>query len=239
MARRRSDDEQWEAWGRDFDTVVQQMHTQFHTRWVWRTLIEMLRYSEITQYATMQNYLVSTYVATICTGIRRECDLDTRTASLVRCLQMLVDRPEIASREWFTRSIEGFVEDEDLRPGVSASFDTFAPAGLAHVEPRLITADIGALRSIADPVREYVNKVLAHRERAIGGQPLAIELTFDDMNAALDEVGRITRRYYSLRHPGMTLAGMTMPRRTGLVASLHRLGRVALLHACRSARVAR
>lgn len=185
------------------------MHTLFHSRWVWRTLIEMLRHSEIKQYATMQNYMLTTYVATICTGIRRECDLDTRTTSLVRCLQMLVDGPRIASRERFIRSVEATVEDRELWPGVSASFDVFAPGGLGYVESTLITADIRNLRSVADPVREYVNKVLAHRERGIDGQPLVIDLPFKEINAALDEVGRVTKHYYSLRYPGMTLVAVT------------------------------
>ncbi len=80
---------------------------------------------------------------------------------------------------------------------------------MAHVDPLLVAADMNSLRSVAEPVRDYVNKVLAHRERAVDGQPLVIKLTFDEVNTSLDEVGRVTKRYYSLRHPGTVLASLT------------------------------
>ena len=67
----RSTEQRWTTWCDLFDAAERELFTLFHTRWMWRTLVEVLDSSKVTKYIVMQNYLVRTYTTTVCTAIRR------------------------------------------------------------------------------------------------------------------------------------------------------------------------
>lgn len=205
-----TDEERWNAWCSDFDEVEQELHALFHTRWVFRTVTGMLEHSGVPQYATVQNYLLRTYVATICTAVRREADADQRTTSLARCLRALVERPHFASRARFTALVAATLTDEasDYVQQVAAEgFLRFAPDGGDHIDPGLVAQSIERLLTAAAPVRKYTNQVIAHRERQ--GKVRREHVSFEQINNALDELSEVARQYYTLRHPGVELLMFT------------------------------
>jgi hypothetical protein len=175
---------------------------------MWKTIVQMLEHAKVPQYVTVQNYLVRTYVATICTGVRRECDTDSRSSSLAGCLEALVACPHFASRERYRSLLSSELEARDAREA-EAGYDAFAPDGESSLRADLVGADLAQLKVAAQPVRRYTNKVLAHRDRAESRKPEPISLTFDEMHEALDQVGLIARKYYRLRNPGVELASLT------------------------------
>lgn len=204
-----SDTDRWDAWCRDFDEVEREVFSLFHTRWMWRVLISLMENGvPERQYVVVQNYFLRTYVGTVCTAIRREADIDVRTSSLARCLKALIECPHFATRTRYQEIIRERQPDEDLYQRAIALFDVFAPSGGEHIDPAVPEAALRQLADAAAPIRKYTNKVLAHRERRPGDVE-RVSVTFGEINAALDEVGRITKEFYGLRHPGETLWRVT------------------------------
>jgi hypothetical protein len=202
------DTERWDAWCRSYDDVYQEMLTLFHTRWLWRTIIEMLQHSDVKQYVTVQNYLLRTYVGTVCTAIRREADRDSRTTSLARCLQMLIDCPHFSTRTRFRELLDTTTAPELAEERARRGFEQFARSGQETLDVSMIQADLESLQNAAGPVKKYTDKVIAHRENTHGGTK-RVNVSFDQINDALDVIGDLTKRYYSLRHPGVMLANLT------------------------------
>jgi hypothetical protein len=66
---------------------------------------------------------------------------------------------------------------------------------------------LSRLKAAARPIRKYTNKVLAHRDR--NGDVEKLTLSWDEINSALDEVGRIMKEFYALRHPTEHLPNVT------------------------------
>jgi hypothetical protein len=92
-------DKEWTAWCADWDAAEHEIFTLFHTRWMWRVITSLMNAGVPEgQFTIVQNCLIRTYVGTLCMGIRREVDPKARTSSLVRCLQVIADRPAMASR---------------------------------------------------------------------------------------------------------------------------------------------
>ena len=101
-----TDDASMDAWCAAFDEVERDVFTLLSTRWMWRALTGLMKNGvPERQYVVVQNYLIRTYYATMCTGIRREIDNDRRTTSLARCLRTLVSvrRSRRALAIWLRR----------------------------------------------------------------------------------------------------------------------------------------
>ena len=205
-----SDDERWANWCADFDEVESEVISLFHTRWMWRAITDLMNNGvPERQYVVVQNYFIRTYVATVCTAIRREGDRDTRTTSLARCLQALVDCPHFGTRtRYLALAREAHANSGFTDTYLASGFDRFAPDGSETVDPTIVEQALGRLSTSSALVKKYTNKVLAHRERP-SGVVEELTLTFDDINDALDEIGRVMTMFYSLRHPGTHLAAVT------------------------------
>ncbi|HEX4402882.1 MAG TPA: hypothetical protein VHZ98_16290 [Galbitalea sp.] len=201
-------DARWSDWASYFDDVEQDMATLFHTRWMWKTITGILDNSGIKQYVVVQNYLVRTYAATMCTGIRRESDIDTKTTSLARCLQILIDSPKVFTRRRFDQLLRQGGNTDWYNDFGSGGFDVFASKDGELLDPGKVQASLDRLHAAVEPVRRYTNEVVAHRQRADGAiEPVVV--TYDEIDHALDELGVITKQYYSLRHPDAQLAFLT------------------------------
>ena len=208
-------DERWEKWCRNFDAAEQDIRRLFHNRYVWLTISDMLERTaeQIHFNAIVQNWLVMQYAHSQCTGIRRECDPDTRTSSLERCLRRLLETPGMADRARYEAGIQVNPSIPDqYRQICLCGFDEFAfSPDSPDLDPDKIQADLDALRDAAQATREYTNKVVAHRD-GIGEE---ITLAWADLDQALNAVGIVLKRYYKLRHPGTVLGNLTPELPTG------------------------
>jgi hypothetical protein len=201
-------DERWDQWCSDFDEVVREMTTLFHTRWMWRNLIKLME-SATPQYTVVQGYFVRTYITTMCTALRREADRDSRTTSLARCLGQLKERPFIATRARYEAIIEARddIADPELRESVKSGFDRFSGPGDA-VDENIVDSALARLSEAVAPIKTYTDKVVAHRERWPGDTE-RISVSFPEINTALEVVGDITKQFYRLRWPGTELLRLT------------------------------
>ncbi|MFE3947106.1 hypothetical protein ACFXPV_35395 [Streptomyces sp. NPDC059118] len=202
-------DKQWQRWCDDFDAADQDIKRLFHNRYVWLTINEMWDESvdKIQLNVIVQNWFTTLYVNTQCTGIRRECDPDTRTSSLERCLRQLLESPRLASRSRYEDAIRA---DKDVQakylPNLLRGFDEFALTPSTNcLDQDRIEGDLAALRAAAQTTRDYTNKIVAHRESL----EERITLPWADLDKALNTVGKVLKRYYKLRHPGSVLANLT------------------------------
>lgn len=201
----------WAQWCSDWDAVESEVFTLFHTRWMWCAITSLMNAGlPEGQDRYVQNYLTRTYVGTVCAAIRREVDSDSRTSSLARCLQVLIDSPHLATRAWFVgeaqqhRGASGSAIHDDE---IQRLFDRFSPDGGAYVDPMVAEAALIKLTASAAPIRKYTNKVLAHRDR--DGKAADLTPSWVAINDALDAVGVTVTDFYSLRHPAQMLAQVT------------------------------
>lgn len=208
---RPQDAARWDAWCEDWDAVEVEVQTLFHTRWMWRSISGLIDAGMAgRQDVYVQDYLVRTYAATVCTAIRREVDSDSRTSSLARCLQILIDSPHLATRAWYaeqarTQAITAGVVARDLE--LADGFDKFAPDGGDYADSRIAQDALSHLLRAAAPIRKYTNKVLAHRDRT--GRLQDLTPSWVEIDHALDAVGKTMQEFYSLRHPNSSLVQVT------------------------------
>jgi len=162
------DDASWEGWCTAFDFAQRDVQRLFHNRHVWLAINEMWRRSwdDIGLNVVVQNWFITQYVHTQCTGIRRECDARTDTSSLRRCLQRLLDRPQMADRARYESAIRALPDTPpEYVPELLRGFDQFAAGPREpYLDAERVQGDIDTLLAAARTTRRYTNKVVAHRD---------------------------------------------------------------------------
>ncbi|MFD8010489.1 hypothetical protein [Streptomyces sp. NPDC058955] len=211
----RKDDIRWQKWCANFDAAERDIKTLFHNRHVWNSIQDMwvVGGPNLQLNTIVTNWFIRNYVTTQCTGIRRECDTDSRTSSLARCLRRLTEVPHMANRARYEASI---LADPEIAAEYKTiqirGFDMFAltpDTGCLDQDP--IEIHIEALHAAARATRYYTNKIVAHREIT----DEKITLAWTDLDQALNTVGRVFKHYYRLRHPGKILGLVTPDMATG------------------------
>ncbi|MFE2601639.1 hypothetical protein ACFXCZ_35080, partial [Streptomyces sp. NPDC059396] len=85
-------------------------------------------------------------------------------------------------------------------------FDSFALSPQSpDLDPSKVQADIDKLRDAVLTTRTYTNKVVAHRQY----MTTKISLAWADLDIALNTVGEVLKRYYTLRHPPIIKGNLT------------------------------
>ncbi|KIQ63107.1 hypothetical protein TR51_30450 [Kitasatospora griseola] len=201
-------DDKWQKWCVQFDAAGTDIQTMFHNRHVWTTIEDMWVRTggQIELNTIVQNWFIRNYVSTQCTGIRRECDEDSRTSSLARCLRRLIESPTMANRTRYEAVVMANPEIKDEhKASVIRGFDHFAlTPETSCLDQDRIEADVAALHAAAMTTRYYTNKIIAHRQFT----DEKITLSWHDLNRALNTVGAVFKRYYRLRHPGSSLGNL-------------------------------
>ena len=192
-------DTEWSAWARRFDHAEQDLYTLYSLRYMARVVLGVAAHADVVKYPALDVYLHRTAVETICIEIRREVDSKDTTSGLRHTLQRLIDCPQLASRRRFQDLYTASFPEADV--DIDAAFDRFAAPGAAYIDVGRVAADLARLQEAAKPVRDFVNKRVAHRD--LTKRPPLDEAAID---AALAELSRVRRRYFGLRNPGVLLA---------------------------------
>lgn len=190
-----------------FDDAYGDVQMMFHIRHIWKNLIAMLEQNTaLSDTAIVKNWLIRTYVDRQCSAIRRLNDNDSRTASVRRCLSMLIVDPLMVTRALFEQRATDYaatrndIEDmvRDAR-GVEGYVD-FADASGDHLDVARVEQDLTTLESATASVEAYTHRRVAHFEHGVDMSALA--LTFGDLDEAIDRLGDLASKYYKLRHAG-------------------------------------
>ena len=91
------------------------------------------------------------------------------------------------------------IQDSWEQAGLDAGFSIFAAPGQPFIDATRVRADITALEAVIARVNAYTTKTIAHRDDAPGPAPAGPPVTWAELDAALDAVGGIYKKYYRLR----------------------------------------
>jgi hypothetical protein len=200
-------DRHWQEWCRRFDIVYRDVLTLFHDRHVWKNLIAMLEQnSTLSDTATVENWIIRTYVDRQCSAIRRLNDDRTAIISFRQCLTDLINDPTLVTRsryeELATAEADARGIEEIVRRGRGlAGYAGFADISGDHLRKSSLKKDRVTLKQATASVKTYTDEHIAHRSHSAN----LSTLTFGDLDSAIDAVGDLARKYYRLRHPGQTL----------------------------------
>ncbi len=124
-------------------------------------------------------------------AVRRQLDRRRGSVSLVRLLDDIARHPEVMTRE---RHLAVWGNAEWAHEA-HANFDKFAGNRTADmVDVGAVRADIAELFAIGEVVKRYVDKNIAHTAL----QPIDYLVTYAELNAAMDQIGELVKRYASL-----------------------------------------
>ena len=118
----------------------------------------------------------------------------------------------MARRDWYEQQIRQRADQGrdgwDLAD-LDVAFNIFAAPGQPFIDAARVRQDITALEAVISRVNAYTNKTVAHRDDNPRRVPAAPPVTWAELDAAVDAVGGIYKKYYRLRHPGEALGALT------------------------------
>jgi hypothetical protein len=201
-------EDDWQRWRERYNATHNGVLRLFHDRAIWRTILAMLNANPAVARGGFGEYwLGSCYTASQLIGIRRETGADSQSIGIRRSLNSLASSPRMATRAWYRQQVaeHGHPEEDPDR-----LFNRFAGPAQPFIDSGLVRTDIAALEAVITRVNSYTSKTLAHRDDDISrGAPSVPDITWGELDAAIDAVGNIHKKYYSLCHPGETLGCLT------------------------------
>jgi hypothetical protein len=135
-------------------------------------------------------FFQSVYVDSVVMAIRRQVKVQKDSVSLAGLLTELAANPELVTRSEFV-ALYGSTGIFNMG---ESDFSKFASAGAAHIDPSLVLSDLASLRTLAASSEEYADRRIAHWDKREPTSALTAEAIFE----ALDELGRLVRKYYLL-----------------------------------------
>lgn len=206
-------EQDWQRWCDRFDKLHNGVIRLFHDRAIWRTIRAMLDANpDVARGGFAEHWLGSCYTDSMLIGIRRETGADDGSIGIQRSLNGLASNPRMARRDWYEQQIrQRGHQDRDQweLAELDAAFDIFAASGQPFIDAARVREDISALEVVISRVNAYTTKTIAHRDDNPHQVPGTPPVTWDQLDAALDAVGDIYKKYYRLRHPGEALGALT------------------------------
>lgn len=202
----------WQLWCQRFDKTHNGVIRLFHDRAIWRTILAMFDANpKVARGGFGEYWLGSCYTDSLLIGIRRETGADRDSIGLRRALVGLTSNPRMATRTWYVQQIRqrDHQGQEDWLAELDAGFNVFAAPGQPFIDAALVQQDITALEAVIRRVNAYTTKTIAHRDDILRAAPATPAVTWAELDAALDAVGNIHKKYYRLCHPGEALGGLT------------------------------
>jgi hypothetical protein len=139
-----------------------------------------------------ENYLFNAAL-----GVRRLIDRDRRSISLLLLLEDIAKKPEILSRKRYAALFEDSGLSDDTAY-INRCFDSLVGEGKDCPDRRDIEHNMQKLLIIAKILIRYVNKMVAHIDKGtIRKLP-----TINDLDASIDCLADITKKYYAILHAG-------------------------------------
>jgi hypothetical protein len=202
----------WQSWCGRFDKLHNGILRLFHDRGIWRTILAMLDANpQVPRGGFGEYWFGSCYTDSMLIGIRRVTGADRGSIGIRRSLNSLASTPRMATRSWYEREARRNNQSGDAweLAQLNTAFDIFAEPGQPFIDAARVRQDIAALDAVIDRVNAYTNKAIAHRDDNPGEVPTRLPVTWGELDAAIDGVGNIYKKYYRLRHAGESLGILT------------------------------
>jgi len=202
----------WQRWCDQFDKLYNGILRLFHDRGIWRTILAMLDANpQVARGGFGEYWLGSCYTDSMLIGIRRETGADRGSIGLRRSLNSLASSPRMATRSWYEQEVRQRNQGRDAweLAELDAAFNIFAAPGQPFIDAARVRQDITELEAVITRVNTYTNKAIAHRDDNPHGLPTGLAVTWGELDAALDAVGNIYKKYCRLRHAGEALGILT------------------------------
>jgi AbiU2 len=190
-----AEDELYAKWMEWLKTIAAQTHTLWAYRDYWRGLAEMTQANDEIPPSTFFDALGIWYADEQTVAVRRQLDRDTRSVSLWRLINDIASHPEVMTRDRHVALWRDEQHDERdteyWQAEANKNYDRFAGAGNDFIDRERTLDDLRRLEQIAEPIKRYVDRRVAHTDEA----ELTEVPTFAELNAALDELGELLKKY--------------------------------------------
>jgi hypothetical protein len=185
-----SEDLRYERWVAQLEQIIKQVYAAHRDRYLWRGL------AEITQSANLPASVIFDalglwYGDSQAAAVRRQLDRTRGTVSLARLLEDIARHPEVMTRE---RHLAVWADPQWTKEA-QTNFDKFAVNRNAdRIDVRAVRRDMARLDAVGAVVKGHVDENVAHTAL----QPVSSLVTYADLNASMDEIGYLVKKYTSL-----------------------------------------
>lgn len=201
------DEEVWARWQERVERIRHELHYVYTNRNKFRIMTKMFEQNAKLKAIGGQvfEWLFYQWARDAIIAVRRELDPDSNTVSLGCLLDEMAERPEVLTRR---RYLGRITDESDFRWGMlNPVFEGYGLIKAAdsmgdYLDPAHIRKDRNALDAECKPVKEYANRMLAHRT-PIEEMPL----TIGQLNKAIDAFEPIFVKYYAIVK-GASLIGL-------------------------------
>lgn len=183
-------DQRYASWLEQLEHIIQDVYRLNHHRQLFREVADITQAANLPPSAFF-DAVGGWYADSQTAAIRRLVDRRRRSVSLVRLLDEIRQHPDVTSR---ARHVALWNGDPHFEREGHDNYDRFADASGERIDRLMVQADIDELNGAAAAVERYVDENIAHRALA----PKAAVPTFAELNAAIDAIGEIVRKYASL-----------------------------------------
>ena len=141
--------------------------------------------------STFYGWMGNLYAAAMTAAVRRLVDQRKDVISFVRFLDQVKTHPSCVSREAYKKR---FTNPNLPLKYMDKDYDRLVGVGILHPERKKIEIEIQALKSIAEPLKQFVDERIAHTSK----QQAKTLPKFDDLDRAIDKLEALTLRYLHL-----------------------------------------
>ena len=178
-------DQLYAKWLEWLEAIDRDMTRMFRDRFMWREVAAMTKTAALPS-SHIFNGLNTWYAQAQMIAVRRQAEVASPgrkpVVSLATLLHQIALHPNVMTRDRYVS-----LYPPDMRGRGDAAFERIAGVGETQIPAEIPGAAIDRLGAAAGPVKQYVDRVVAHSDRR---KPRTIP-TFGDLDHAIDAVGEV------------------------------------------------
>lgn len=182
----------------------------FSARGMWRETLAILRANNNIPFkGGVVGCMALMYAHYALIGVRCQLSNNAEDVSLRRLLGLIFENPHLFTRAEFVAR-HPYTDPDDIA-FAEGRFDVWGPNGAAHLDPSIVRADMDSLKAVAEHAGNFATKTVAHLDREyayIEGILDIDKITWNDLDAAMDQIEALLLKYYPLV-AGTSLASAT------------------------------
>jgi hypothetical protein len=184
-------------WKNEVEILKYEVWQLHHHRALWREMRDALLQASPDEVTFLLHYR-RLYGERQFIAIRRLVDLDRRSVSVAQLLTDLAEHPETMTRAhhlqlWDVETDSKDIRDKWLIDEAQMAFNRYADGDGDNVDPAAVRRDLEHWKATAGTIKKFVDKRIAHFA-AIEDSEIS-QVTFDDLDEAIDTVAEHIRKY--------------------------------------------